>query len=145
MDRFMSNQHENDHRLILHISSNTFQQQNCFVIIEHVRYHRHDKATDQRTSSWGRRGRFETASSAACRGFLRGSARPAPWPHWHRSSVRSRDATTHDPSPCHVTTRQQVRDIQSTTTTHIGLRNFYLSVSIPIIHIDWLIAWLSMV
>jgi len=30
--RFTSNQDQNDQRLILHISSNTFHQRNCFVL-----------------------------------------------------------------------------------------------------------------
>jgi len=32
VDRFMSNQDQNDQRFILHISSNTFHQQKCFVL-----------------------------------------------------------------------------------------------------------------
>jgi len=33
MDQFTSNQDQNDHRSILHISSNTFHQRKCFVFV----------------------------------------------------------------------------------------------------------------
>jgi len=33
MDRFTSNQDQNDYRPILHISSNTFHQQKCFLFV----------------------------------------------------------------------------------------------------------------
>jgi len=33
VDRFTSNQDQNNHRPILHISSNTFHKQKCFVLV----------------------------------------------------------------------------------------------------------------